>query len=37
MKVGGVKIAFWKQNWSTRQEEKGVMKVMNGRRRSLGV
>jgi hypothetical protein len=36
MKVGGAKMAFWRQNWSNKQEENGTNKSHQWKNKKLG-
>jgi len=36
MKAGGAKMAFWRQNWNNKQEEKGTNKSREQKNKKLG-
>jgi len=36
MKTNGAKMAFWKWNWSSRQEEKGANESHERKKKKLG-
>jgi hypothetical protein len=36
MKAGGAKMAFWKQNWSNKQEERGANESHEQKKKKLG-
>jgi len=36
MKAGGAKMAFWRQNWSNRQEERRTNKSYEQKNKKLG-